>query len=111
MSADTLLVLRVEVIAVPKRHFKWNERSNSVHLPIGHEISLMNKLTYDDYWLGYLAGHARPLTRLLHYFGLFFGQLLGLVLSFSYAWWVALIVCPLSYMLAYFSHEAPLKKI
>jgi hypothetical protein len=65
----------------------------------------MNKLTFDDYWLGYLAGHARPPTRLLHYFGLFFGQLLGLFLSFSYAWWAALIVCPLSYIIAYFSHE------
>ena len=65
----------------------------------------MNQLRYDDYWLGYLAGHARPSTRLLHYFGLFFGQLLGLFLSFYLAWWVALIVCPLSYMLAYVSHE------
>jgi len=41
----------------------------------------MNKVTFDDYWLGYLAGHARPLTRVLHYFGLFFGQLLGLFAS------------------------------
>lgn len=65
----------------------------------------MTQQTYDDYWLGYLAGHARLSTRLLHYFGLFFGQLLGLFLSFSFAWWAALIVCPLSYILAYFSHE------
>ena len=27
----------------------------------------MNKVTFDDYWLGYLAGHADPLTRVLHY--------------------------------------------
>ena len=65
----------------------------------------MNKRTYDDYWLGYLAGHDRLSTRLLHYFGLFFGQLLGLFLSFFLAWWLALIICPLSYMAAYFSHE------
>jgi hypothetical protein len=65
----------------------------------------MSKLTYDDYWLSYLAGHASPLTRLFHYFGLFFGQLLGLLLSFSFAWWAALIICPLCYMVAYFSHE------
>jgi hypothetical protein len=32
------------------------------------------KTTFDDYWLGYLAGHAHPLTRGLHYFGLFFGS-------------------------------------
>jgi hypothetical protein len=64
----------------------------------------MNKVTFDDYWLGYLAGHARPLTRVLHYFGLFFGQLLGLYLSFAFAWWTALIVCPLSYYVAYLSH-------
>ncbi|MGY3450751.1 Mpo1-like protein [Bradyrhizobium sp. USDA 4353] len=65
----------------------------------------MNTLTFDDYWLGYLAGHARRLTRVFHYFGLFFGQLLGLFLSFYVAWWLALIVCPSSYMIAYFSHE------
>jgi hypothetical protein len=65
----------------------------------------MNKVIFDDYWLGYLAGHARPLTRVLHYFGLFFGQLLGLYLSFTFAWWAALIVCPLSYSVAYLSHE------
>jgi hypothetical protein len=65
----------------------------------------VTKVTFDDYWLGYLAGHARPLTRVLHYFGLFFGQLLGLYLSFAFAWWAALIVCPLSYHVAYLSHE------
>ena len=65
----------------------------------------MNKVTFDGYWLGYLAGHANPLTRVLHYFGLFFGQLLGLYLSFAFAWWAALIVCPLSYYVAYLSHE------
>jgi hypothetical protein len=74
-------------------------------MPMERGIILMNQLTYDDYWLSYLAGHARPLTRLLHYFGLFFGQLLGLLLSFYFAWWIALIICPLSYMIAYLSHE------
>ena len=28
------------------------------------------KPTFDDDWLGYLAGHAHPLTRVLHCFGL-----------------------------------------
>lgn len=65
----------------------------------------MTKLTYDTYWLSYLAGHARLPTRLLHYYGLFFGQLLGLYLSFAIAWWWALIVCPSSYLIAYLSHE------
>jgi len=74
-------------------------------LPIARETMFMNKLAFDDYWLGYLAGHARPLTRILHYVGLFFGQLLGVFLSLSFAWWAALIICPLSYALAYFSHE------
>src|ERR1700687_2007509 len=65
----------------------------------------MNKVTFDDYWVGYLAGHARPATRVLHYFGLFFGQLLDLYASFAFAWWSALIICPLSYFVAYLSHE------
>jgi hypothetical protein len=65
----------------------------------------MSKVNFDDYWLGYLAGHANPLTRVLHYFGLFFGQLLGLYLSFAFVWWAALLVCPLSYYVAYLSHE------
>jgi len=63
------------------------------------------KVSFDDYWLGYLAGHANPLTRVLHYFGLFFGQMLGLYFALAAAWWVALIVCPLSYYVAYLSHE------
>ena len=41
----------------------------------------------------------------LHYFGLFFGQLLGLYLSYAVVWWAALIVCPASYFVAYLSHE------
>ena len=65
----------------------------------------MNKATFDDYWLGYLAGHANPVTRVLHYFGLFFGQVLGLYLSYAFVWWAALIVCPLVYYVAYLSHE------
>jgi hypothetical protein len=60
--------------------------------------------TYDDYWLGYLAGHARGVTRALHYFGLFFGQLIGLYASVAFAWWAALIICPASYYIAYLSH-------
>ena len=65
----------------------------------------MEKKTFDEYWLGYLAGHARPVTRHLHYFGLFFGQLLGLAASVFAAWWAALIICPLSYYIAFLSHE------
>ncbi|MBS0250003.1 MAG: DUF962 domain-containing protein [Proteobacteria bacterium] len=62
-------------------------------------------MTYDAYWLGYLAGHADAKTRWMHYFGLFFGQLLGIYGSYAYAWWVGLLICPLSYYLAYLSHE------
>lgn len=62
-------------------------------------------ITFDEYWQAYLAGHAKLLTRLLHYFGLFFGQLIGIGLSFFYVWWAALIICPLSYYIALISHE------
>ncbi len=65
----------------------------------------MPKATYDEYWLGYLAGHARWVTRVLHYFGLFFGQLIGLYASWAYAWWAPLIICPASYFIAYLSHQ------
>lgn len=65
----------------------------------------MEKTSFDDYWLGYLAGHARPVTRRVHYFGLFFGQLIGLYAMYAWAWWAALVICPLSYFIAYLSHE------
>ena len=65
----------------------------------------MNSTTYDEYWLGYLAGHARAVTRVFHYYGLFFGQVLGLYASYKYAWWAALVICPFSYYVAYLSHE------
>src|SRR4030088_963076 len=94
----------VSPAATPQRIAPFRSRP---HLPGNQRPSKARamKTTFDDYWLGYLAGHARPLTRVLHYFGLFFGQLLGLYLSFAFAWWAALIVCPLSYYVAYLSHE------
>lgn len=61
--------------------------------------------TYDEYWLGYLAGHAHGLTRVLHYFGLFFGQLIGLYASWNYVWWAVLVIGPVSYYVAFVSHE------
>jgi hypothetical protein len=61
--------------------------------------------TFDEYWLSYLAGHSKFTTRILHYFGLFFGQLLGLAASFWYHWWAALIICPASYFIALASHR------
>lgn len=66
----------------------------------------MDAQTYDEYWLGYLAGHSKPLTRWLHYFGLFFGQIIGLALSFFVIWWAFFIVGPVSYFIAFISHEA-----
>jgi hypothetical protein len=61
--------------------------------------------TFDEYWLSYLAGHSKPSTRVLHYFGLFFGQLLGLALSYWIYWWAFFIIGPVSYMIALLSHE------
>jgi hypothetical protein len=47
----------------------------------------MQAKTFDQYWLAYLAGHSKLATRLLHYFGLFFGPLIGIVCSFLVVWW------------------------
>ena len=43
----------------------------------------MTNQTFDDYWRNYLTGHARPATRVIHYFGLIFGPLIGILMSFS----------------------------
>ncbi|WP_415753824.1 Mpo1-like protein [Pseudomonas leptonychotis] len=65
----------------------------------------MEPQTFDEYWLSYLSGHAKPLTRALHYFGLFFGQLIGIAVSFYVAWWAFFIIGPVSYIIAFASHE------
>ncbi|WP_322414248.1 Mpo1-like protein [Mesorhizobium huakuii] len=46
----------------------------------------MNPQTFDEYWLGYLAGHSKPSTRFIHYIGLFFAPLAGIAASFLVVW-------------------------
>ena len=65
----------------------------------------MPEQSYDEYWSAYLSGHARPVTRLLHYIGLFFGQLLAIALSIFVVWWAFLVLAPVFYMIAFWSHE------
>ena len=65
----------------------------------------LKEQTFDEYWLGYLAGHSKLKTRVFHYFGLFFGQLIGLTASFFVAWWAFFIIGPISYYIALISHE------
>lgn len=60
--------------------------------------------TFDEYWLGYLAGHAHLSTRAMHYLGLFVAPLAGLALSILYAWWAFLVVAPLFYVAALLTH-------
>jgi hypothetical protein len=60
--------------------------------------------TFDEYWLAYLAGHARRSTRLLHYLGLFFAPLAGLAASIFVVWWAFFVVAPIFYVIAYFTH-------
>lgn len=59
---------------------------------------------YNSYWLGYMEGHQKPLTRILHYFGLFFGQVFGIFASIFVVWWAYLIIGPVSYFVAFISH-------
>jgi hypothetical protein len=60
--------------------------------------------TFDDYWRNYLTGHARPATRVIHYFGLIFGPLIGILMSFTIVWWAFLVVYPACYLLALITH-------
>ena len=64
----------------------------------------MNPQTFDEYWLGYLAGHSKPTTRLVHYIGLFFAPLAGIAASLLFAWWAFLIIIPVFYVAALLTH-------
>ena len=64
----------------------------------------MDGQTFDDYWRGYLIGHARLPTRLVHYFGLIFGPLAGIVASFTVVWWAFFVVYPACYLIALVTH-------
>ena len=65
----------------------------------------METQTYDEYWLGYLAGHSKLSTRVYHYFGLFFGQVMGIAASITFVWWAFFVIGPTSYLIALVSHE------
>ena len=41
--------------------------------------------SFDEYWLAYLEGHSKPMTRVLHYIGLFFAPIIGLAGSIFFA--------------------------
>jgi hypothetical protein len=60
--------------------------------------------TFEEYWRNYLFGHARLSTRLVHYFGLIFGPLFGILLSFSVVWWAFFVVYPVCYAIALVTH-------
>jgi len=64
----------------------------------------MDTQTFDEYWLGYLAGHSRIPTRIVHYIGLIFGPLAVLYLSFTWHWWAFFVGYPLFYLLALVTH-------
>lgn len=64
----------------------------------------MNPRTFDEYWLGYLAGHSRPSTRYIHYLGLFFAPIVGAAASFFVVWWAFLVIVPLFYIAALLTH-------
>ena len=60
--------------------------------------------TFDEYRLAYLAGHAKPLTRFVHYIGLFFAPLAGVAASILIAWWAFFVIAPVLYIAARFTH-------
>ncbi|MBZ9677129.1 Mpo1-like protein [Mesorhizobium sp. ES1-1] len=64
----------------------------------------MNPRTFDEYWLGYLAGHSRPSTRFVHYLGLFFAPIAGAMASVLVVWWAFLVIVPLFYLAALLTH-------
>ena len=64
----------------------------------------MNPQTFDEYWLGYLAGHSKPSTRFIHYLGLFFAPIAGVAASFLVTWWAFLVIIPVFYLAALFTH-------
>ena len=64
----------------------------------------MKAMSFDEYWLAYLAGHSKPMTRALHYIGLFFAPIIGLVGSIFFVWWAFFVVAPAFYAIAFFTH-------
>lgn len=66
-------------------------------------IKLQN-ISFDEYWLRYLAAHTNPATRACHYFGTVFGLFVGLGLSIFVKWWLILIIGPIGYGIAFASH-------
>ena len=63
----------------------------------------MNPRTFDEYWLGYLAGHSKSSTRFFHYLGLF-APIAGVAASFLVVWWAFLVIIPFFYLAALFTH-------
>ena len=64
----------------------------------------MDDPSFDAYWRNYLAGHSRLPTRLVHYLGLVVAPLIGVGLSFTFAWWAFFVVYPIGYFAALFTH-------
>jgi hypothetical protein len=85
----------------PVNQFAVANASSAVvlHLPENFMTS------FDAHWLNYLARRSKLTTRLLHYFGLVFGQVLGVVLAMWFQSWGYLMICPLAYGVAQISRE------
>lgn len=64
----------------------------------------MSFLSFDEYWLAYLAAHSKPATRACHYIGTTLGLIVGTTAAIAYDWW-ALFVCGfIGYGIALASH-------
>jgi hypothetical protein len=63
-------------------------------------------VTYDEFWVRYLRGHAAPNTRALHYIGsvLALAALLSAIMTFDWRWLIAVPV--IGYGFAWTAHYA-----
>ena len=64
----------------------------------------MSTQSFDEYWRSYAMGHSKLSTRLVHYFGLIFGPLIGIFCSFFFVWWAFFVVYPICYITALITH-------
>ena len=64
----------------------------------------MKTMTFDEYGLAYLAGHEKPMTRFIHYLGLFVAPLAGIAASVFWARWAFFVIVPVLYIAARVTH-------
>jgi hypothetical protein len=88
-------------VTSPDNQIEVANASSAIVLPLPENCMT----SFDAHWLNYLARRSKLTTRLLHYFGLVFGQVLGVALAMWFHSWGYLMICPLAYGVAQLSRE------